>query len=264
MGKFDDIDLSDEMDDKGGAAPRKGAPALLWVFLAITLVLAAGLAVLGYYAMDLSKRIDGLADEKAALEQDMGKASLSSKAEDGRLADRISAIETRLPGIDERIGEVAEALETFKREVKVAGAETDQKLVTLREQLDLKGTNLSQLIGQVSTDLVQTKQGAEMDRKSYESRVSQVTEDFEYIKEELGKKAEKAYLRFLKRDLNKKIDGIAKDVVLVRTDLESKITESEVRVTQRFDEMDTKVETTVEKVVEKATKMDFVPTEEGE
>jgi len=264
MGKFDDIDLSDEMDDRGDAAPRKGAPALLWVFVILTLALAGGLAVLGYYSMNLSKRIDGLETEKKTMEGDMAKSSQSSKAEDGRLADRIRALEDRLPGVDERIGENAEALETFKKEVTVAGAETDQKLAGRKEQLDLKESNLTERIGQVRTDLDRSKQDAELERKTYAKQVGQVNDDFEYIKEELGKKAEKAYLKFLKRDLNKKIDGIAKDVVNVRSDLETKITETEQRVEKKFDDLDTQVEATVEKKVEKATAMDFVPTEEGE
>ncbi len=262
MGKFD-IDLNDDLDDNE-LTPRKGAPVLLWVFVIFTLALAGGLAVLGYYSMNLSKRIDGLEGEKKTMEADMTKASQSSKAEDGLLADRIRAVEDRLPGIDERIGEVAEALETFKKEVKIAQVEADQKLTALKEQLDLKESNLTQLISQVRTDLDRTKQDADLQRKTYAKQVGQVSEDFEYIKEELGKKAEKAYLRFLKRDLNKKIDGIAKDVVTVRTDLETKLTETEQRVAKKFDELDTQVEATVEKKVEKATAMDFVPTEEGE
>ncbi len=259
MGKFDDIDLSEERDD---IAPKKGAPALVWVMVIVLLALAAGTAVLGYYAMNLSKRIDGLEADKTTMAAEMAKASQSSKAEDGKLATRVADIESRLPGIDERIGEVAEALETFRKEVKVAQAEADQKLAGLKEQVDLKESNLTQLIGQVRTDLDRTKQDAEVQRKTYATQVGQVNEDFEYIKEELGKKAEKAYLRFLKRDLNKKIDGIAKDVVTVRSDLETKITETESRVTKKFDELDTQVEATVEKKVEKATAMDFVPTEE--
>ena len=259
MGKFDDIDLSEERDD---VAMKKGAPALVWVFVIVLLALAGGTAVLGYYAMDLSKRIGDLETGKTALEAEMAKASQVVKTEDGRLADRIGAVEGRLPGIDERIGEVAEALETFRKEVQVARAETDQKLAGLKEQLDLKEANLTQLIGQVRTDLDRTKQDTELQRKTYEKQVGQVSDDFEYIKEELGKKAEKSYLKFLKRDLTKKIDGIAKDVVTVRTDLESKITQTEQRVSKKFDELDTKVEVTVEKKVEKATAMDFVPTEE--
>ena len=53
-------------------------------------------------------------------------------------------------------------------------------------------------------------------------------------------------------------------MVTVRTDLETKLTETEQRVAKKFDELDTQVEATVEKKVEKATAMDFVPTEEGE
>jgi flagellar basal body-associated protein FliL len=262
MGKFDDIDLSDEMETRDASAPKKGAPALVWVFVIIILGLAAGTAVLGYYAMNLSKRIDGLETEKQTMEADMAKASQASKAEDGKLADRLRAVEARLPGIDERIGEVAEGLETFRKEIKVAQAEADQKLAAVKEQLELKESNLTQLIGQVRTDLDRTKQDAEIQRKTYATQVGQVNEDFEYIKEELGKKAEKAYLKFLKRDLTKKIDGIAKDVVTVRADLEDKLTQTEQRVAKKFDELDTKVEVTVEKKVEKATAMDFVPTEE--
>ncbi|MFH1529390.1 MAG: hypothetical protein ABIK09_01505 [Pseudomonadota bacterium] len=260
MGKFDDIDLSEERDD---VAPRKGAPALVWVFVILTLALAGGLAVLGYYAMNLSKRIDGLETEKKAMEGDIAKSSLSSKSEDGRLADRIRAVEDRLPGVDERTGEIAEALETFRKEVRVSDAEAEQKLAALKEQLDLKESNLAQLVGQVRTDLDRTRQDADLERKTYAKQVGQVNDDFEYIKEELGKKAEKAYLKFLKRDLNKKIDGIAKDVVNVRSDLETKITETEQRVAKKFDDLDTQVEATVERKVEKATAMDFVPTEEG-
>lgn len=262
MGKFDDIDLSDEMDERDVTGPKKGTPALVWVFVIIILGLAAGTAVLGYYAMNLSKRIDGLETDKKTMEGELAKASQSSKAEDGKLAERVRAVEARLPGIDERIGEVAEALETFRKEVKVAQAETDQKLAAAKEQLELKESNLTQLIAQVRTDLDRARQDAEVQRKTYATQVGQVNDDFEYIKEELGKKAEKAYLKFLKRDLNKKIDGIAKDVVTVRSDLESKLTETEQRVAKKFDELDTQVEATVEKKVEKATAMDFVPTEE--
>jgi len=263
MGKFDDIDLSDEMDGGDVIAPKR-APALLWVFVIISLALAGGLAVLGYYSVNLSRRIDALDAEKKTLAADMAKASKASKAEDGRLADRVRAVEDRLPDIDERIGEVAEALETFRKEVKIAGVEADQKIAGVKEQLDLKESNLTRLVGDVRTDLERTKQDTELQRKTYEKQVGQVNDDFEYIKEELGKKAEKAYLRFLKRDLHKKMDGIAADVVKVRGDLETKITETEERVTMKLDELDTQVEETVEKKVEKATAMDFVPTEEGE
>ena len=263
MGKFD-IDLNDEMN--GGDAPRakKGAPALVWVFVVISLALAGGLALLGYSAMNLSKRIDGLESDKVAMAAELAKSSQASQVEDGRLEDRVRKVEGRLSGIDERIGEVLEALEGFKREVKVAQAEADQKLAGLKDQLDLKESNLTQLVGQVRTDLDRTKQDADLHRKTYATQVGQVSDDFEYIKEELGKKAEKSYLRFLKRDLTKKMDGIAKDVVQVRTDLEEKISETEVMVTKKFEEFDTSVEAKVEKTVEKATAMDFVPTEEGE
>ena len=86
--------------------------------------------------------------------------------------------------------------------------------------------------------------------------VASINEDSKFIISELGKKAEKAYMKFMERKLKKQIGKVADMVDEVKGELEGKITATH----DRIDKVTGELGTEIQKKVEERVNIEFVPS----
>ncbi len=177
---------------------------------------------------ELGSRIDGL---KAGLDETNGTLkSLAAEHDSTRkqfMAYKTDA-DSRLSELKGGLGDMAKALET-------RSAELDGKIESTKTELAEK-------------------------HETMKTTVTQLNDDSQYIISELGKKAEKAYLKFMERKLKKQIVKVSDQVTEVKDELEGKIASTQQRIETVATEMGSTLDNRIEKKVEEHVKIDFVPS----
>ena len=177
---------------------------------------------------ELGARLDGL---KAGLDETNG-ALKGLSAQHDATRKQFMAYKT---DADSRLSELSGGLEDQAKALETLSTELDGKIQTAKTELSEKHENMK-------------------------TTVTQLNDDSQYIISELGKKAEKAYLKFMERKLKKQIVEVSDQVTEVKGELEEKIASTQQRIETVATEMGATLDTRIEKKVEEHVKIDFVPS----
>ncbi len=255
--------MDEQAVDGSAKGPGGRGPSFGHFYVLVALILIIGGSV-GYLFVALRGADDGLRTEighssgnlQAALEQQQKtlKAHLVdlevSLEKNGKKVDGLAADLGKLRG---ELGTMQAAMDARFEELKVKDAE-------LAAQIQQKSEELA-------TQIELVKAGFAKEQESMHTMVAQIQDDSKYIVSELGKKAEKAYMRFMERKLKKKItavsekvDVVSEKVDTVKGDLETQIVATHTKIA----EMAGTVGETIKAKVEEHVKIDFVPSEMDE
>jgi chromosome segregation ATPase len=242
----------------GGPVGR--GPSFGHFYLLVVLILIVAGSV-GYLFVALRGADDGIRTElgdsatnlQAALEQQQKTLRVNL----GELEVSLEATSKKVDGLASELGKLRGDLGTMRAGLDGRFEELSAKDAKLAVQLQAKSEELSTQIGVVQSGFAE-------EQKSMKAVVTQIQDDSKYIVSELGKKAEKAYMRFMERKLKKKIsavsekvDTVSEKVDTVKIDLEQQIGATHTKIA----EMVGTVGETIKAKVEEHNKINFVLSE---
>lgn len=251
MSKHDQESL--DLDEDTGT--RRG-PGFGHFYILLLLVVLVGGAV-GYLFYTLNLTIAGLetklADVQQALSDDQ--ASQAKKLKRG-----IGDLEIALEETNKRLGALSAALNDDRAALVDYRTQTDKALADIGKSLEDQTRALADLSTELTGKIEAGKAEFAEKNEQMNTVVAQIQDDSKYIIGELGKKAEKAYLRFMERKLRKKITGVSEKVDGVKGELELQIAATQERIT----EIAGGIGEEIKKKVEDHVKIDFVPSASDE
>ena len=236
--------------------PNKGPGYPLFVGLLILVVfLGAGL---GFVYNSFSNRVSDL--EKALQTMEEKSATQLNQAV-GTVNEQLTALDAQdqalrtaeLPKRDKEIKALREEVLELKTHLTKELADLDTLTKDRLKTLETRLLELDDKLAQATVEWT-TKQD------EFVTTVSGIKKDSDYIIEELGKKAEKAYMKFMERKLRKKITAVSEDVKTVKGDLETRIAQTERKVDEVAEGLTKKVESTVKKQVKEHNTSGFEPS----
>lgn len=248
-------------ESRGGPVGRSPSFGHFYVLVALVLLVAGSV---GYLFVALRGADDGLRSEMGETAGNFqGALELQQKTLQANLADlEVSLTKTgkELASLTTEVGKLRGDLGSFRTTVDARLEELNGKNAQLATQLKAQGEKFA-------TQIEVVRAGFAKEQESMNTMVAQIQDDSKYIVSELGKKAEKAYLRFMERKLKKKItavsekvDTVSEKVETVRGDLEQQIVATHTKIA----EMAGAVGETIKQKVEEHVKIDFVPSEMDE
>ncbi len=232
-----------------------------YVLVALILLVAGSVGYLfvALRGADANLRTE-LGDTAGSLE---GALELQQKALQAHLADLEVNLEKsgkKLDALAAEVGKLRKDLGDYRAVVDASLAELQGKDAELAAQLKAKAEEFA-------TQIEMTRAGFAKEQETMNTMVAQIQDDSKYIVSELGKKAEKAYMRFMERKLKKniaavseKVDTVSAKVDTVKGDLEQQI----IATHSKIAEMVGSVGETIKQKVEEHVKIDFVPSETDE
>ncbi len=230
-----------------GNAPTFGHFYVLLGFLVLTVGGAA------YLFVTQSKRADELQTQLDGARKELKEAQ---ETQDRSLAGQLADLEAALGTTDKKAAALAGELEGLRQGFVDYKTQTDTTLADLRKGIDEQNKALAATAADLNGKIETAR--ADFTRQVEETRtdVTQIKEDSKYIISELGKKAEKAYMKFMERKLKDQIAEVGTKVDTVKGELETQIQETR----GRMDELALSMGQEIKKKVEEHVKIDFVPS----
>lgn len=198
--------------------------------------------------------------ELAALGEQLTARAAEGTAELGKVDKKLRA---RLNDLEVTLQESRRLLDSLNGELVKTRAEmaerktvVDNRLDEMTRQADELAKTLDSRLADMSDKLQMAR--AELGQKQEEltTKVTALDNDAKYIISELGKKAEKAYMVFMERKLEKKITGVSEKVETVKEELAAEIASTRDQVIK----LAGNVGDQIKKKVEEHVKIDFVPS----
>ncbi len=236
--------------------PRKGPGYPLFVGLLILVVfLGAGL---GFVYNTFSSRVSDMEKTLQAMEE---KAATQLNQAVVAVNEQLTALEAEdqalrtaeLPKRDRELKALREEVLELKTNLTKELADLDTLTKDRLKTLEARLIELDDKLAKASVEWT-TKQD------EFTTTVAGIKKDSDYIIEELGKKAEKAYMKFMERKLRKKITAVSEDVKTVKGDLETRIAQTERKVDEVAEGLTQKVESTVKRQVKEHNTIGFEPS----
>jgi uncharacterized protein (DUF3084 family) len=222
-------------------------------FYALIVALVVVLAAAGFMFYMLSSKLSGT-EEKLSTEtvKETGERS----AQDKVLDSRVGALESAMTEAAKKIGGLTTTLDATRKELADLKNQTDQRLTELAAKMDENARATQAAIADLGKKIEDTRTEFAAKTDEINATLTRVKEDSQFIIAELGKKAEKAYMRFMERKLDEKITAVDAKVDTVKGDLEQQIGLTKQRIEQVVADMGQ----SIKKTVEESVKIDFVPS----
>jgi len=236
----------DEMKTGGVAPTLKHVYGLV---AAIVVLLLAG----GFMFYWVGAR---LSEADARLSDAVGKETTIRTDEARSLDARVVALETAMTEAAKKIAGLSTTLDATRKELLAAKTDADRRFTELSAKLDDQARQAQAALDAVAKKLEETRTELTQKTDEMNATLTRVKEDSQFIIAELGKKAEKAYMRFMERKLDEKITAVDTKVDGVKGDLEQQISFTKQRIEQVVADMGQSIKKTVEEQV----KIDFVPS----
>ncbi len=181
----------------------------------------------------LEARISALEDDMRAAANHIQNLQQKNRELGDLVVANHTAVVNRLAEVDRSINQLTlERVTPLEERVK----EFDQRLRVTRDEFQDQVTAQSQVVERIS-------------------------KDSEFIIQELGKKAEQAYLLFMERKLRRQIGQVGESLDEVREEFRAGLTKTEGQLEQLSRDIDRRVQSTVRREVKKETTIDFEPAE---
>ena len=203
---------------------------------------------------------------------------LELQGKDNTIRDDLTAVNTALAGSQEKLGkklgvhlaDLEVTLDANHKQLDVLRGDVDKlraEFVEYRTTSETRLTDLSKALEEQHQELTarvaELKDGIALVRADFgketetiRGTVNQIQDDSKFIISELGKKAEKAYMRFMERKLKKQITAVSEKVDDVKGNLEQQITSTRDEIARMAGD----VGESIKKQVEEHVKIDFVPS----
>lgn len=242
----------------GSGNSGKGSP-----WLAILLVLAiVGGGVAGFFG---HRRISALEQALAKAAAERATLAHNHAKETGDLAaatvDYKTLTDSRFLAIENQQKELARQIQDLDADVGNRIAELDRKVRTLVAE---RITPVEEGLKELDSKLGATRAEFLKNQEANDAVVGQIKKDTDYIVEELGKKAEKAYMLFMERKLKKQIGAVGEDVEAAKTEFREGLSRTEQKVEKLGRDIERKVQSSVKKEVQKQDTIDFEPADQDE
>jgi HAMP domain-containing protein len=246
----------DETTVRAGADRKTSRPgfAHFYSLVALILLVAGGMAYLFVQLKGADQTVRQELGESAT------QLTVALDQQQKVLKGHLSDLEVTLQETRKELGKLSSEVGQLRKEM------ADHKAaMTLRlDALEAKDLELAQALKTEAAALAEKVEVARAefakDQEGIKTVVAQIQDDSKYIVGELGKKAEKAYLRFMERKLKKQIGAVSDKVDTVKGDLEQQIVATQTKI----QEMAGSVGETIKKKVEEHVKIDFVPSQMDE
>jgi len=218
----------------------------------------------GYLFVALRGADDGLRTEMGETAGTLqGALEQQQKALQAHLTD----LEVTLEKTGKKVDGLTSELTRLRSDLGTFQTAMDSRLEELKSEDAKLAAALKTRSDELATQIELVRAGFAKEQEAMHTMVAQIQDDSKYIVSELGKKAEKAYMRFMERKLKKKItavsekvDTVSEKVDTVKGDLEQQIIATHTKIT----EMAGTVGETIKQKVEEHVKIDFVPSEMDE
>lgn len=244
-----------------GGASRSPSFGHFYVLVALILLVAGSV---GYLFVALRGADAGL---RTQLGETAGTLQGALEQQQKALAAQLADLETGLEKSGKALDALAAETGKLRKELSDYRTSVDARLEALQAKDSELAAQLKARGEELATQIELTRSAFAKEQESMNTMVAQIQDDSKYIVSELGKKAEKAYMRFMERKLKKKIaavsekvDTVSEKVDTVKGDLEQQIVATHTRIT----EMVGSVGETIKQKVEEHVKIDFVPSETDE
>lgn len=229
-----------------------------YTLLGLLVIVIAGAAYMFYSFNNQFKELQGsISDHESQTAENL---ALQVR----ELGSRIDGLKAGLDETNGALKSLAGEHDSTLKQLMAYKAQTDSKLSELKggledqaKALETRSTELDGKIETAKTELAEK-------HENMKTTVTQLNDDSQYIISELGKKAEKAYLKFMERKLKKQIGAVSDQVTEVKDELEGKIASTQQRIETVATEMGATLDNRIEKKVEEHVKIDFVPSSSDE
>jgi chromosome segregation ATPase len=249
-----------DLEPQPHKAPYRPAPSFAHFYILLALVLIA----VGGAGYIFTLTYGQLAD----LSDTLGRSEV--KAADS-LSEVVDAMKGRLDGLDGTDAQLRADLARLRTELDT----TRQQIVALESKLSGQITEVKKSVDDLSAavetargefgsklDTVKTELGQKHEQMA--GKLTQLNDDSQYIISELGKKAEKAYLKFMERKLKKKINAVSEKVDTVKGDLEQQLASTQTRIEEVATDIGKTMTETIKKKVDEHVNIEFVPSTNDE
>ncbi len=239
---------NDDMPTQLDSKAKGVSPAVTYALVAVVVLLTV--ALIGI-AMSFNGKIGTLNGELTAAQQ-------AQKVTESQLADAVKQINDQIVALDKRDQELA--LETKK--VKEALAEADTRFGEYKTAQETRLAELLKSLEEIQVALRTT--GKELDSKlqaakqemgtkneEIDTKVTDLKKDKEFLVTELAKKAEKAYVNFVEKKLNKQIGEVSGRL----DEVDGKVVDTQ----NRLDKMGSDMNKAIKDQVDEKVKLDFQP-----
>lgn len=246
----------EDLEPQPHKAPGRPTPRFAHFYILLALVLVA----VGGAGYIFTLTYGQLADLNEALGRSEVKAADS-------LSEVVDAMKGRLDGLDGTDAQLRADLARLRTDLDA----TRQQIVALENKLSGQITEVKKSVddlaaaveaakGEFGTKLetVQTELGQKHEQMA--GKLTQLNDDSQYIISELGKKAEKAYLKFMERKLKKKIYAVSEKVDTVKGDLEQQLASTQTRIEEVATDIGKTMTETIKKKVDEHVNIEFVPS----
>jgi F0F1-type ATP synthase membrane subunit b/b' len=233
--------------------PRCGNGPTFGHFYVLLFFFVAAVGGAAYLIITHSNRLDELKVQLDAARQELKEAQ---ETQGRSLSGQLSDLETALGTTDKKLVALGGEVEGLRQGFVDYKTQTDTTLADLRKGIDEQNKALAAATADLNTKIDTAR--ADFTRQVEETRtdVTQIKEDSKYIISELGKKAEKAYMKFMERKLKDQIAEVGTKVDTVKGELETQIQDTRTRV----EEIAVSMGQEIKKKVEEHVKIDFVPS----
>jgi DNA anti-recombination protein RmuC len=182
----------------------------------------------------------------------------SRKISEEALKKQFSEFGQRLELVSASAQKLAEDKDALEKALALNKEELAAKVEELRQTARQEIAAVGEGVNSVKDDFRNLRETSDTEKGRMNKKLTQVDDDFNYIKDELGKKAEKSYLKFLKRDLMNEIGQVSENLDSYKTEVDGKLKTTD----EKLQLMGSALEQRVDRKVGEATKLNFVTTDE--
>jgi hypothetical protein len=221
-----------------------------YTLLALILIIVGGVGLLYHkIGLDNQELRDQLADLNAVLKT-------AQEKQGKKLSGQITAVDVALEESNKRISALQEVLDQSRTDFVEFRTATEKTLGEIHKQQEDIRKAMALSSEELGVKIEQNKAEFARRQEGFDTVVAAINEDSKFIISELGKKAEKAYMKFMERKLKKQIGKVADMVDEVKGELEQKI----VSTHERIDKVTGELGTEIQKKVEERVNIEFVPS----
>jgi tetrahydromethanopterin S-methyltransferase subunit G len=231
---------------------RRNGPGMghFYVLLALIVVMLGGIGYL-FYALrgeddSLRTQLNEASDSLAATQDKQGKA----------LGAQLADLEVNVEKSAKKLDGLAADLDKLRKDFIEYRSGTDGRLADLTKADEELAQTLKTRTDELATQIELARAELAKEQEGIKGVITQIQDDSKYIISELGKKAEKAYMRFMERKLKKQITAVEDKVETVKGELDQRITDTQTQIATALGQ----VGETIKKKVEEHVKIDFVPS----